>query len=145
MQVAEAMTRKVRVCHPAQPIRDCSRLMAEIDSGVLPVEADNQVVGMITDRDIAVRAVAAGKGPDTPVREVMSRGVLYCYDDQDLDHIARSMGNARVRRVPVVDRQKRLVGILSLGDVALKHAPVAGQAVQGVSKRGGPHSQATPP
>ncbi len=143
MQVAQAMTRKVHICHPGQAIRDCARLMGELDTGVQPVQADHRLIGMITDRDIAVRAVAAGKGPDTPVSEVMSRGVLYCFDDQDLDHIAKSMGNARVRRVPVVDRQKHLVGILSLGDVALNAPLAAGQAVRGVSKRGGPHSQAS--
>ena len=74
----------------------------------------------------------------------MSKEVLYCFDDQDLDHIAQSMGEARVRRLPVVDRQKHLVGIISLGDVALKHAPeTAARAVWGVSKHGGPHCQAS--
>jgi CBS domain-containing protein len=142
MRVSEAMTHEVRVCHPEFSIRDCARLMAEIDVGALPVEADDRLVGMITDRDIAIRAVAAGKGPDTPVGDIMSKQVLYCFDDQDLDHIAKSMGEARVRRLPVADRDKHLVGILSLGDVALKHAPqAAGGAVRQVSKHGGPHSQ----
>jgi CBS-domain-containing membrane protein len=99
---------------------------------------------MLTDRDIALRGVAAGKGPETPAREVMSRQVLYCFDDQDLDHIAQSMGEARVRRLPIVDRQHRLVGIISLYDVALKHTPeTAARTVWAVSKRGGPHCQAT--
>lgn len=142
MRVSEAMTRDVRVCNPAHSIRDCARLMAEIDVGALPVEADDRLVGMITDRDIAIRAVGAGKEPDTPVRDVMSKEVLYCFDDQDLDHIAKSMGEARVRRLPVADRDKRLVGILSLGDVALKHTrEAAAGAVRGISKHGGPHSQ----
>jgi Mg/Co/Ni transporter MgtE len=88
-----------------------------------------------------VRAVAAGKGPDTPVRDVLSREVLFCFDDQDLEHVAKSMGLARVRRVPVLARDHRLVGILSLEDVALRSPEAAASAVAELSKRGGPHSQ----
>ena len=142
MRVSEAMTREVRVCNPGQSISACARTMAEIDAGVLPVAERDRLVGMITDRDIAIRAVAAGKGPDTAVSEVMSRQLLYCFDDQDLDHIARSMGEARVRRLPVIDRESTLVGILSLADIAVKHAPqAAGDALARLSKHGGPHSQ----
>ncbi|OGA59474.1 MAG: inosine-5-monophosphate dehydrogenase [Betaproteobacteria bacterium RIFCSPLOWO2_12_FULL_65_14] len=141
MRVSEAMTRHVRVCNPGDSIRDCANVMAEIGAGVLPVAENSLLVGMITDRDIAIRAVAAGKGPDTPVREVLSKEVLFCFDDQDLDHVASSMGQARVRRVPVLTRDDRLVGILSLGDVA-RHSPeAAAGAVLEVSKQGGPHSQ----
>jgi CBS domain-containing protein len=143
MRVSEAMTPTVRVCNSGQSIGDCARIMRDIDSGVLPVAESDHLVGMITDRDITVRAVAAGKGPETAVGEVMSRQVLFCFDDQDLDHVARSMGEARVRRLPVVDRQsKNLVGILSLSDVALKHAPeAAADALARLSKRDGPHSR----
>jgi CBS domain-containing protein len=118
-------------------------MMAEIDAGVLPVAERDRLVGMITDRDIAIRAVAAGKGPDTAVGDVMSRQLLYCFDDQDLDHIAKSMGEARVRRLPVIDRESsQLVGILSLADIAVKHVPqAAGDALARLSKHGGPHSQ----
>jgi CBS domain-containing protein len=107
MRVSEAMTRDVRVCYPGQSIRDCAKAMAEMDAGVLPVAENGLLVGRVTDRDIAIRAVAAGKGPDTPVREVLSKEVLYCFDDQELDHIAKSMGDARVRRVPVLTRDQR--------------------------------------
>jgi CBS domain-containing protein len=141
MLVSEAMTRDVRVCNPVHSIRDCAGMMAEIDAGVLPVAENGLLVGMITDRDIAIRAVAAGKGPDTPVSEVLSKEVLYCFDDQDLDHVAKSMGMARVRRVPVLTRDDRLVGILSLGDVALRSPETVADAVMGVSQHGGPHSQ----
>jgi CBS domain-containing protein len=97
---------------------------------------------MITDRDIAVRAVAAGKGPDTPVRDVMTPEVKYCYEDEDLEHVAKNMAELRVRRLPVLNRDKRLVGILSLGDLALAEGRrAAGVAVQGISRHGGPHSQ----
>jgi CBS domain-containing protein len=142
MRVSEAMTRAVRVCKPGQSILACAKAMADLDTGVLPVGEDNRLIGMITDRDIAIRAVAAGKGPQTPVGEVMSREVLFCYDDQDLEYVAKSMGEARVRRVPVIDRAKRLVGIVSLADVALKHdAGAAAAAIAALCRHGGPHSQ----
>jgi CBS domain-containing protein len=142
MRVAEAMTRDVRIASPEQSIRDAASLMAKADFGAIPVGENDRLVGMITDRDIAVRAVAAGKGPDTPVREVMSQDVKYCFDDEDLEHVAKNMAEIRVRRLPVVTRDKRLVGIVSLGDIALvEDKKVAGEAVSGVSKHGGPHSQ----
>jgi CBS domain-containing protein len=141
MRVSEAMTRDVRVATPGQSIRDVAKIMAEIDAGAMPVGENDRLIGMITDRDIAVRAVAQGKGPDTPVREVMSTEVLYCYDDEELDRVASNMGDEQVRRLPVVNRDKRLVGIVSLGDLAKKENRAAGKAVSGVSKPGGQHSQ----
>lgn len=142
MQVSEVMTRNVRVCNPGQSIRDCAKAMVDIDVGVLPVAENNLLVGMITDRDITIRAVAGGKGPDTPVREILSKQVLYCFDDQDLEHVASSMGMARVRRLPVLARDNRLVGILSLSDVARRSPQIASCALWGLSQHGGPHSQA---
>jgi len=141
MRVSEAMSRDVRLASPDQTIRDVAKIMDDIDAGSVPVSENDRLVGMVTDRDIAVRAVAAGKGPDTPVREVMSREVKYCYDDEDLDHVAKNMGDQRVRRLPVVNREKRLVGIVSLGDVATNEKKAATKAVSGVSREGGPHSQ----
>jgi CBS domain-containing protein len=111
MRVSDAMTREVRLANPGQSIRDAAKMMAEIDAGVMPVGEGDRLVGMITDRDIAIRAVAQGKGPDTPVREVMSaEKLLYCYEE-------------------------RLVGIVSLGDIA-QSAGVrpAGNAMKGVSR-----------
>ena len=98
---------------------------------------------MITDRDIAVRAVAQGRGPDTKVREVMSTEVLYCFEDQTVDEVTRNMADVRVRRLPVVNRDKRLVGILSLGDLAIDASAQeeAGEALGGISRPGGQHSQ----
>ena len=141
MRVSEAMTRDVRVATPGQPIRDVARMMAEIDAGAMPVGENDRLIGMITDRDIAVRAVAQGKGPDTPVREVMSTEVLYCYEDDELERVAKNMGDVQVRRLPVVNRDKRLVGIVSLGDLAKNEKEAGGKAVSGVSKPGGQHSQ----
>src|SRR3954466_11132311 len=118
MRVSEAMTREVRVATPGQSIRDVANIMDEINAGSVPVGENDRLVGMITDRDIAIRAVAQGKGPDTPVRDVMStEQVLYCYEDEELDHVAKNMSQQQVRRLPVVDRDKRLVGIVSLGNI----------------------------
>lgn len=143
MRVSEVMTRDVCVCSPGETIRDCANAMAKNDIGVLPVAENALLVGMVTDRDIAIRGVAAGHGPDTLVRDVSSKEVLYCFEDQDLEHVAKSMGVAKVRRLPVITRDERLVGILSLGDVALCRADIAGSAVRDASKPGGPHSQAS--
>jgi CBS domain-containing protein len=116
--------------------------MAEADAGVLPVGENDRLVGMVTDRDIAVRGVAQGKGLDTPVREVMTPDVQYCFEDEDLDTVARRMGEQQVRRLPVMNRDKRLVGILSLGDIVVGEGPQpAGDALAGVSRPGGAHSQ----
>ena len=142
MKVREAMTQDVRLASPDQTICDAAKIMAQIDAGALPVEQDDRLVGVITDRDIAVRAVAAGKAPDTKVRDVMSREVLYCYDDQDLDAVIRNMGTIKVRRLPVVNRDKRLVGIISFGDLARHHeATMEERALRELSKPGGAHSQ----
>jgi CBS domain-containing protein len=142
MKVRDAMSRDVRVASPEESIRNAARLMVEIDVGALPVGENDRLIGVITDRDIAVRAVAEGKAPTTKVREVMSREVLYCYDDQSLDEIARNMAEVQVRRLPVVDRDKRLVGIIALGDLARNEdAQTAGATVADISKPGGEHSQ----
>ena len=142
MRVSEAMTREVRVANPGQSIREVAKMMAEIDAGAMPVGENDRLVGMITDRDIAIRAVGQGKGPDTPVREVMStEQVLYCYEDEDLDHVAKNMSEQQVRRLPVVNSDKRLVGIVSLGNLAQREARSANKAVKGVTKPGGTHQQ----
>jgi CBS domain-containing protein len=101
---------------------------------------------MITDRDIAVRAVAEGKGPQTPVREVMSPEVKYCFEDDNTDDVARNMAEIQVRRLPVLNRDKRLVGIITVGDLAvMEGAHPAGQAMAGISAPGGQHSQSGGP
>jgi CBS domain-containing protein len=142
MRVAEVMTRDVRLIEPNQTIRDAARLMAEMDAGIMPVREGDRLVGMITDRDIAVRAVAQGRGPDTPVREVMTDEVKYCFEDEDTAAVERNMAEIQVRRLPVLTRDKRLVGILSLGDLAMSDkAAKVGAAVAGISQPGGQHSQ----
>ena len=101
MQVKQAMSNDVRISNPNQSIREAAAVMAEIDAGVLPVGENDRLVGMITDRDIAIRAVAAGKAPTTSVREVMSKEVDYCFEDDDIDDVAQRMADAKLRRMPV--------------------------------------------
>src|SRR5215213_3597745 len=118
MKVGEIMTRGVEVASPDDTLQKAAGRMAELDTGVLPVGENDRLVGMLTDRDIAVRAVAQGKGPDAKVREAMTPEVRYVFEDQDLEDAVRSMGENKVRRLPVMSREKRLVGV-SFGDVAL--------------------------
>lgn len=143
MRVSEAMTRDVRIANPNETIRQAAQTMAAIDAGAIPVGDNDRLVGMITDRDIAVRAVAAGKSPDTPIREVMSTDVCYCFDDQEIDDVATNMADIQVRRLPVVNRDKRLVGIFSLGDIARAddQDEPAVEALCGICEPGGTHSQ----
>ena len=137
MQVNELMTRDVRIANPDQSLQQAARLMAELDTGVLPVGENDRLVGMITDRDIAIRAVAEGKSPDTRVRDVMTADVKYVFEDQEADEVSIIMSDLQVRRLPVVDRNKRLVGILSLGDLATSERTLdeAGTALSGISQQ----------
>ncbi len=142
MKVSDVMTRDVVLAHPNQTICDAAKMMAESDAGALPVGENDRLVGVITDRDIAVRAVAKHLSPDTPVREIMSSQVLYCYEDEDIERVAQNMGGNQVRRLAVLNRDKRLVGIVSIGDVSHGVPPrVAGQAIADISKPGGSNSQ----
>jgi CBS domain-containing protein len=143
MKVKEAMSSDVQLINPDQTIRQAAQMMVEIDTGVLPVAENDRLVGMITDRDIAVRAVALGKPADTKVREIMSGEVLYCFEDEELTHVSRNMSDMKVRRLPVVNRDKRLVGLISFSDVARHEQPTTvGRMAARVSEPGGKHSQA---
>ena len=117
-KISEVMTRETQVARPDQTIREAAMMMAREDIGSLPVGENDKLVGMITDRDIAVRAVAEGRSPDTRVREVMTDSIKYCYDDEDVERVAQNMAELQVRRLPVVNRDKRLVGIVALSNVA---------------------------
>jgi CBS domain-containing protein len=136
------MTRDVRLASPDQTIGEAAMIMAEIDAGALPVGDGDRLVGMLTDRDIAVRAVAQGKGPDTRVRDVMSSEIKYCFNDDDVDEVIENMGDIKVRRLVVLNRDKRMVGIVSLGDLA-KDGPTAqtAAALNQICRPGGDHSQ----
>ena len=141
MKVKDCMTKDVKLMSPNQSICDAAKVMAECDAGALPVGENDRLVGMITDRDIAIRAVAENKSPETPVSEVMSREILYCFEDESIDHVADNMGEQQIRRLPVLSREKRLVGIVSIGDLAHAKASKAGKAMAEITKPGGAHTQ----
>jgi len=142
MRVSEAMSREVRIASPDQSIAEAAQIMAEIDAGSLPVGEEDRLVGMITDRDIAIRGVAKNCEPDTKVREAMTPEVRYCFEDEELDDVVDNMGENKVRRLPVIDESEKLVGIVSLGDLARESRGEAAQeALEGVSQPGGQHDQ----
>jgi CBS domain-containing protein len=143
MKIAEVMTPNPEVVTPEQPIQEAARRMLDSDTGALPVGDGERLIGMVTDRDITVRAVAEGRGPDTPVREVMTDKLLFAWDDQDVDEVAIQMSDAQVRRMPILSRQEeRLVGMVSIGDlVQSQSGEAAGVALAGVSEPGGEHNQ----
>lgn len=118
MKVSEVMSGDVVVVQQQDSIRAAAELMRSHDIGSVPVSDKDKLVGMVTDRDMVVRALAQGLDADTPVSQVMSAGIKYCYDDEELRDVARNMADLRVRRLPVVDRAKRLVGFVSLSNIA---------------------------
>jgi CBS domain-containing protein len=117
-KVSEVMTTDVRLGRPDQTIREVAVLMMEADIGSLPIGDHERLVGMVTDRDIVLRAVALGLGAETLVREVMSDDIKYCFDDESVATVAGNMAALGLRRLPVIDRKKRLVGIVSLSNIA---------------------------
>ncbi|HEY9217648.1 MAG TPA: CBS domain-containing protein [Phenylobacterium sp.] len=135
MRVSEAMSRDVEVARPQDSLQTVARRMAEIDVGALPVCDGQELQGMITDRDIVVRAIAEGRSFETPVSEVMTGEVEFAFADDDLDEAADKMASAQIRRLPVLDKDRRLVGILSLGDLTGKvKDKTAGQTLQEISE-----------
>jgi CBS domain-containing protein len=135
MKVSDVMTRDVRTVASEATIQEAAAAMADIDVGSIPVVAGDQLAGIVTDRDIAIRAVAMGLGPDTSVADVMSQGVHFCYEHDDLAKVAKEMGGQKVRRLPVLDQSKRLVGIVALGDIAVSPDPAkAGAALSEISE-----------
>jgi CBS domain-containing protein len=143
MKVADCMTRDVDTVAPDEPIRQAAQFMLKSDAGAMPVCDGDDLVGMITDRDIAVRAVADGRGPDTPVREAMTDHVDHCFEDEEIEAVAMKMSDLQVRRMPVLSRSdNRLVGIVSLGDLTRsEQGDAAKVALDGVTDPGGQHNQ----
>ena len=117
-KVNEVMTRDIHIAAPDQTLAEAAAEMAKADIGCLPVGQKDKLVGMLTDRDIVVRAIAKGLGAETAVREVMTENIKYCYDDQDVREVAKNMAELGVRRLPVVNREKRLVGFIALSNIA---------------------------
>ena len=140
MMIRDAMTRNAKTCAADDTIERAAKLMKECDCGVIPVADGDRLVGMITDRDIAIRCIAEGKGADCKVRDAMTKEVKYCFEDEDIEHICENMAAIQVRRLPVLDRQKRLVGIVSLSDLAHQQLDTA-RALHRIAQPGGQHNQ----
>jgi CBS domain-containing protein len=137
MQLRDVMTRDVEVIHPDATVEEAAEKMEALNVGPLPVCDGRRLVGMITDRDITVRAVAAGVGPgEARVRDVMTPEVAYAFEDQDVREAERIMQEQQIRRLPILDRDKRLVGIVSLGDLAVDtdDADGAGETLERISE-----------
>jgi CBS domain-containing protein len=137
MQVQEIMTRGVEMIHPETTLQDAADKMKELDVGLLPVCAGDLLVGMLTDRDITIRSTSEGLDPwTTPVRDAMTREVIFCFEDQDVAEAARVMKDKQVRRLLVLNRDNRLAGIISLADLAVDAGDeqLAGDTLEGVSE-----------
>ena len=134
MKIKDVMTRDVSFVTPETPVAEVARRMRDQDIGVVPVVENDRMIGMITDRDIAVRCVASGNVEGTTARMAMSPGVLYCYDDQSVNEILENMAGEQVRRMPVVNRDKRLVGVVSIGDLSQKSQRKAGESLKEISQ-----------
>lgn len=138
MQVHDIMSRKVELTNPSTTIRDVARKMRADSIGALPVGENDRLVGMVTDRDIVVRAVAEERLPgSTSVREVMSEKVCYCFEDDEIEEAARIMAEHQVKRLPVLSREKRLVGIVALSDLGRADGDSAQTALEGISEETG--------
>ena len=137
MQVAEIMTRDPEVVTSDFILKDAALKMQQLDVGLLPIRDGDRLVGMLTDRDITLRATAEGRDPTkTQVREVMTPEVVYCFEDQDVSEAAKLMQEKQIRRLPILNREKRLVGIVSLGDVAVHSSAekIVSETIKGVSE-----------
>ena len=141
MKVCDAMTPDVQLCTPDDTLRDAAEAMAALGV-LLPVADSERLVGVITDRDIALRGIGMGRSPYSRVGDVMTAEVKYCFEDQELEDIAQNMGAIQVRRLPVLSRDKRLVGIIALGDIALIQASDGtGMALSQISRPTTQHAQ----
>ncbi len=136
MKIREIMSPNVRCTSPDSTLVEAASLMKQLDTGVVPVCEDDQLAGILTDRDLAIRSTASGYNPNrTTVREVMSRGVVYVFEDQTVEQAERLMEKMQIRRLPVLNEERRLVGIVSLGDLATHaRAALGGQALRGISQ-----------
>jgi CBS domain-containing protein len=135
MKVSEAMTREVEIIDPNAAVGDAARRMRDDNVGALPVGENDRLIGIVTDRDIVVRGVAENRlDGGTAVRDVMSDHVYYCFEDDELEQAAKIMAEHQVRRLPVLNRTKRLVGIVALADLALTPTEASHEALKGISE-----------
>lgn len=142
MKISDLMTTNIETVTADQTAKEAAGFMLRADTGSIPVCDGQRVIGMITDRDIAVRGVAEGRGPETSVRDLMSKDIICAREDDDVSAIASRMSEAQVRRLPVVDANDKIVGMVSLGDLSREASDAAAsKALEGVSAPGGQHQQ----
>jgi CBS domain-containing protein len=137
MKISEMMTKNPKVIPTNATVRDAAKLMKDIDTGAIPVIDHDQVVGMITDRDIVLRSTAEGHNPnESKISDVMTNEFYFCYEDQDVKDAAKLMQDKQVRRLPIIDRNKHLVGIVSLGDLSVdvNNDKLSGKTLEDISK-----------
>jgi CBS domain-containing protein len=135
MFVRDVMTAQVNFVASDAPVNEIARLMRDEGIGSVPVADGEKLVGMITDRDIVVRGMAEGQDPRAlRARDVMSPQILFCLEDQTLEEVLEHMGQEQVRRMPVVDANRRLVGVVSLGDLSRAAQKPAGSALKEISE-----------
>jgi CBS domain-containing protein len=142
--IRDVMSKDFKFVTPETSVQEAAQKMRDLDFGFLPVGENDKLIGMITDRDIVIRSSAKGQNPSsTPVRDVMTAKTYYCYDDQSVEEICDNMSEIKVRRLPVVNRDKRLVGVVSLGDVAqAAHRAKTGDALQEITVECASHAKA---
>lgn len=132
-RISELMTTNVKVVRPDETVQNAAKLMAEMDVGAIPVCDGKRLQGMVTDRDITIRATAEGRGGNTPVSEVMTTDVIWCTEQDDTQDVLERMGEAQVRRIPVVDQDRNLVGIVALGDLAVEDEENVDETLRDIS------------
>ncbi|GLU32048.1 CBS domain-containing protein [Trinickia caryophylli] len=137
-RVADVMTRDAVTLAPNETVRAAARMMDELNVGALPVCDGKRLVGMVTDRDIAVRAVSAGMDLESPVERIASEPVAWCFEDDDVNAVHDKMADRQIRRLPVVDNEKHLVGVVSLGDLATHEDGNMSSTLGAISSPSGP-------
>ena len=146
MRAGEVMTRNVVTVRPDAMVREAARMMDELNVGALPVCDGKRLVGIITDRDIVVRSTADGMRPDaTPVHTVMTDEVCWCFENDSVEQIEDAMARRQIRRMPVVDQGKRLVGMITLGDLATDRAPGTDRTLRRISEPSEPDRSPSSP
>ena len=134
MKVKDVMSRNCTFVSPQTTLAEAAKIMGDQDIGFVPVAENDKMIGMITDRDIVIRAVAKGAESNSPVKSAMSPQTYYCFDDQEAEEVCANMADIKVRRLPVVNREKRLVGVVSIGDLAQSINKIKlGQTVQSIT------------
>lgn len=138
--VSEVMTHDVTVVSPQDSVQRAAQMMSEWNIGALPVCDGQRLVGMITDRDITIHSTASGQSPEQMhVADVMTDEVLWCYEDQSVGEVLQQMGEEQIRRIPVLDRNKQVVGMVSLGDLATRHAANTDATLEDISSPSEPN------